>query len=74
MIYALTLAQERSFSELAEDPVLTLAAVFLMVVSIMYMLVARIVTRNMKRAAVRRMRRQGKKPPRPKREMWDAPP
>lgn len=75
VINALSFAQERSFSELAEDPVLTLAAVFLMVVSIMYVVVARVVTRNMKKAAVKQMRRRGKKPPpRPKREMWDYPP
>jgi cell division protein FtsX len=68
------LAQEGSFSELVEDPVLTLAAVFLMVVSVMYVVVARLVTRNMKKAAIRRMRRRGKKPPRPTKEMWNSPP
>ncbi|MGI8773533.1 MAG: hypothetical protein ACR2KQ_00770 [Actinomycetota bacterium] len=71
---ALELAQEGSFSELAEDPVLTLAAVFLMVVSVTYVVVARLITRNMKRAAMKKMRRRGKKVPRAKREMWDAPP
>ena len=74
MITALELAQEGSFEELVKDPVLTLAAVFLMVVSLMYIVVARLVTKNMKKAAIKRMRRQGKKPPRRKRTMWTEPP
>lgn len=74
MLQAFELAQEGSLGELAKDPVLTLAAVFLMVVSITYVVVARLITRNMKRAARKRIRRTGKKVPRAKREMWDAPP
>lgn len=66
-------ATEDGFAELARDPVLSVAAVLLMVVSLAWVVVARLITVNMRRAAQRRMRAQGRKPPAPK-NVWADPP
>ena len=70
---SLVLAAKDGFAELARDPVLSVAAVLLMVVSLAWLFVSRMITVNMRRAAVRRMRAQGRKPPAPK-NPWAEPP
>jgi len=65
-------AQE-GLAELSEDPLLFMAAVLLVTVSIMWIVVARLITKNLRRAALRRMGRR-RRPKRPTREMWDNPP
>ena len=73
VLASLVFAARDGFAELARDPVLSVAAVLLMVVSLAWMVVARLITVNMRRAAVRRMRAQGRKPPVPK-NPWAEPP
>lgn len=64
------LAQE-GITEISEDPVLFMAATLLIAVSIMWIVLARLISKNIRRAAMKRGRRRGK---RPTREMWDYPP
>lgn len=66
------LAQEENFAELSRDPVLVVAAVLLVAVCIMWIVVAPLITRNLRKAAMRRKRRKG--PTKPNFTMWDRPP
>ena len=69
----LRLAQERSLAELTEDPVLLVAAMLLIGVSMAWIVMARVITREMKRQALRQMRAPRKpKPPKDK-DMWSYP-
>ena len=65
---------EEGFAELARDPVLSVAAVLLMVVSLAWVIVARLITVNMRRVAARRLRAQGRRPPVSPKKMWTEPP
>lgn len=67
-------AAEDGFAELARDPVLSVAAVLLMVVSLAWLVVARLITVNMRRAAYRKLRAQGRRQPVPPKDVWSAPP
>jgi hypothetical protein len=73
----LVLAQQRSLAELTEDPVLLVAAMLLIAVSIAWIVMARVITREMKRQALRQMRARSpqKKPPKPPKDkdMWSYP-
>lgn len=63
---------QRGLAELSEDPLLFMAAALLIAVSVMWIVIARLITRNLRRAALRRAGRR--RPKRPTREMWDNPP
>ena len=71
-------AQQRSLAELTEEPILLVAAALLIVVSLGWIVMARVITREMRRQAMRRMRARapGKKPPKPPadRDYWSSPP
>lgn len=68
--------QGRSLAELTEDPVLLVAAIMLIAVSVIWIVMSRLITREMKRTALRQLRAQGKKPPRPAKDsdIWSYPP
>lgn len=70
---ALLLAQAEGFSELQQDPALTVASVLLIVVSLAWIVVSRRITVNMRKAAYRRLRAQGRKIPAGK-DLWSSPP
>ena len=65
---------DEGFAELARDPVLSVAAVLLMVVSLAWVIVARLITVNMRRIATRRLRAQGRRQPVPPKKVWTEPP
>ena len=70
-------AQGGSLAELTEDPVLSVAALLLIVVSIAWIVVSRLITKEMRKQALRQIRaRAGKKPPKPPRDrdIWSYPP
>jgi hypothetical protein len=70
------LAKERHFGELARDPALTVACVLLVVVSIGWVVVSRLIVRNLKKGLLRQemaeRRRVGDI--RPPRDIWSEPP
>jgi hypothetical protein len=72
------LAQRRSLAELTEEPILVVAALLLIGVSIAWIVMARVITREMRRQALRRIRPRapGKKPPKPPKpkDYWSSPP
>ncbi len=70
---AFVFAAPRGFTELSREPVLSVAAVLLMVVSLAWVLVARMITVNMRKAAYRRLRAQGRRTPAGK-DVWSNPP
>lgn len=61
-----------SFEELVRDPILTVACVLLIVVSLAWIVVSRLIARNLKRAALRRRPRPGTY--RAPRDIWNYPP
>lgn len=61
-------------ADLTEDPVLTVAAVLLIVVSIGWIVVSRMITREIRRQAARRRRSSPTKKPTKDRNMWSYPP
>lgn len=70
----LFLAAKGGFAEITKDPALSVAAMLLMVVSVLWIVVARLITVQMKRNARRYARAQGKKAKVADREIWNAPP
>lgn len=60
-------------ADLTEDPVLTVAAVLLIVVSIGWIVVSRMITREIRRQAARRRRSSPTKKPTKDRDMWSYP-
>jgi hypothetical protein len=71
---ALVIAQEGSIEEFAKEPVLSMAAVLLILVSILWIVVSRLITREMRKSAYRQLRRKGTKAPTTEQEMWNVPP
>ncbi|HEX2295485.1 MAG TPA: hypothetical protein VHN37_09270 [Actinomycetota bacterium] len=59
--------------EFAQDPLLTVASVLLIVVSIGWIVVSRLVSRNLRKTAAQ-AKRQKKGTPRPPRDIWAGPP
>jgi hypothetical protein len=66
------LARGTSFGDLAHDPALTIACVLLVVVSIGWIVMSRLITRELRRAAARAARRR--EAPRPPKDIWRLPP
>ena len=63
-------APERSINEVLRDPALTTACVLLIVVSIGWVVVTRLIVRRMKRVAKRKGSARGKRG----RDVWSGPP
>lgn len=70
----LLFAAKGGFAEIQKDPALSVAAMLLMVVSVLWIIGARLITVQMKRNARRRARSQGQRPKVADREIWKAPP
>ncbi|MDQ3916844.1 MAG: hypothetical protein M3323_16200 [Actinomycetota bacterium] len=64
--------QTQPLEELAQDPLLTVAAVLLIVVAVGWIVVSRLVSRNLRRTAARAERKKG--PVRPAKDIWADPP
>ncbi|MGH2753687.1 MAG: hypothetical protein ACRDLB_04575 [Actinomycetota bacterium] len=74
MIPSVFLAAVDPFDEFIEEPLLSVAAVLLIVVSIAWIVMARLITREMKKAAYRSMDAKSKRKVKPARDIWSAPP
>lgn len=70
----LLLTAKGGFAEIQKDPALAIAATLLIVVSVLWIIGARLITVQLKRNARRRARARGKKPKVADREIWKAPP
>jgi hypothetical protein len=72
----LVLAKAGSFAEFTKDPILSVAALLLIVVSIGWIVVSRLISRELRKAAARKARRGARRPPPPKRrnDVWSEPP
>jgi hypothetical protein len=70
------LAKARHFGEFARDPVLAIACVLLVVVSIGWVVVTRLISRNLRRAMLRRQMAERRRVGgvRPPRDIWSEPP
>jgi cell division protein FtsX len=64
--------QTQPLEELAKDPLLTVASVLLMVVAIGWIVVSRLVSRNLRKTAARSERKKGAV--RPAKDIWTEPP
>jgi hypothetical protein len=74
-VHAHLLAKAGSFAEFTKDPLLSMAAILLIVVSVAWIVVSRMISHELKKAAYRRGRRLGKRPPpRRKADVWSDPP
>lgn len=60
--------------EFLSDPILTVACVMLIVVSIGWVLISRLIVRNLRRAAIRGRRSRRIDAMRPERDIWSMPP
>lgn len=65
---------ERPLEEFMRDPTLTVACVLLMVVSVGWVIVTRLIIHKMKRAAQRGVRSAATDVVRPPRDIWSIPP
>ena len=70
------LAKARHFGEFARDPVLTVACVLLVVVSIGWVVVTRLISRNLRKGMLRRQQaeQRARGQVRPPRDIWSEPP
>lgn len=68
-----TALQVQPLEEFAQEPLLTVASVLLIVVSIGWIVVSRVVSRNLRKAATRK-RGVKKGPVRPAKDIWADPP
>lgn len=66
------LAQGNSFGEFTREPILTVACVLLIVVSISWIIVSRMIVRQLKRYESARPARR--RPPTRTKRVWDEPP
>ncbi|MGH2731328.1 MAG: hypothetical protein ACRDJI_12065 [Actinomycetota bacterium] len=72
MVAALQTSEVDRFEELLEDPLLTVACVLLIVVSVAWVVITRLIVRRRRRAALRGlMPRDSVQPPR---DIWTIPP
>ncbi len=67
-------ARERPLLEFMRDPVLTVACVLLVVVSVGWVVVTRLILHRMKRAAIRGVRSPATDSIRPAKDIWSIPP
>ena len=74
MIQSLFLAAVDPFDEFIQEPALSVAAILLIVVSIAWIVMARLITRQMKKAAYRAMDTKGRRKAKPARDIWSSPP
>lgn len=68
----MTAMQVQPLEEFAQDPLLTVASVLLIVVSIGWIVVSRLVSRNLRKTAARAAGKKGS--PRPAKDIWADPP
>ena len=68
-----TALQVQPLEEFAQDPLLTVASVLLIVVSVGWIVVSRLVSRNLRKTAAR-ARAPKKGPARPAKDIWADPP
>lgn len=68
-----TMLQVQPLEEFAQDPLLTVASVLLIVVSVGWIVVSRLVSRNLRKTAAR-ARGEKKGSVRPARDIWADPP
>ncbi|MDQ3958239.1 MAG: hypothetical protein M3273_07965 [Actinomycetota bacterium] len=66
--------QPQPLEELAQDPVLTVGAVLLIAVAFGWILVSRLVSRNLRRGAALAQRQKKKGTVRPPKDIWSEPP
>lgn len=64
--------QAQPLEEFAQDPLLTVASVLLIVVSLGWIVVSRLISRNLRKTA--RMKNERKGAVRPARDIWADPP
>ena len=70
-----TTLQAQPLEEFAQDPLLTVASVLLIVVSLGWIIVSRLVSRNLRKtAAMARERKKRKGPVKPAKDIWAGPP
>jgi hypothetical protein len=74
VIWALFIAAVDPFAEFLQEPVLSVAAVLLIVVSVGWIIMSRLITRAMKKAAYRAMTNKERKRAKPARDIWNSPP
>jgi hypothetical protein len=69
-----TALQVQPLEEFAQDPLLTVASVLLIVVSVGWIVVSRLVSRNLRKTAARTRGPKKKGPARPAKDIWADPP
>jgi hypothetical protein len=74
VIQSLFLAAVDPFDEFIQEPALSVAAILLIVVSIAWIVMARLITREMKKAAYRTMGSKSRRNTKPARDIWSSPP
>jgi hypothetical protein len=74
LLMALIVAQRKDggFAEIGRDPLLSLACIALIVVAVLWVVLARAITRNLDRNALQQSRKVGEF--RPARDIWRDPP
>ena len=72
MLAVLLAQRTQPIEEFLREPILTVACVLLIVVSVAWIVVTRAIVRNLKRAALRRGRKPGTYSP--PRDIWSEPP
>ncbi len=70
----LLVAKRGGFAEITKDPLLSVAAMLLIVVSVLWIVAARLITVQLRNSARRRARAQGKRPRVSDREIWKSGP
>ncbi len=67
-------AQDDRLNEFMSDPTLTVACVLLVVVSMGWVIISRLITRNLRKAALRGIRNRQVDSMRARRDIWTMPP
>lgn len=71
---SLLAARHDRLNEFMSDPSLTVACVLLVVVSFGWMIISRLIARNLRKAALRGVRNARVEAMRPSRDIWTMPP